>query len=156
MGRLGVPHRKHRHMQKVARRYELRIRHLVDELHHKLALWLANTYEVILMPKFNVKSVATKRDNDGQWKRKITKNTVSQLYTLAQYRFRQFLLHKAREHGATVLIVNEAYTTKTCSCCGHMHEVGGAETFACPHCSLVIDRDINASINVLLKFIHDN
>ena len=86
---------------------ELRLRHLVDELHHQTAHWLATTYDAILLPKFSTKSVATKRDG-GRWKRKITKKTVSNLYSLAHYRFRQFLQHKAAQHGSLLIIVTGA------------------------------------------------
>ena len=147
-------HRTRRHMRRAARRLELRLRHLVDELHHQTAHWLATTYDAILLPKFSTKSVATKRDG-GRWKRKITKKTVSNLYSLAHYRFRQFLQHKAAQHGSLLILVTEQYTTKTCSRCGHMRDVGGAEVYHCTHCGLVVDRDINASFNILLKFIHD-
>ena len=136
---------------------ELRIKHMVNELHHKLAMWLCKNHKFILLPKFNTKQMAEKRDTKTQrWKRKITKKTVSQLYSLAHYRFTQFLLHKAREHGSTVLLVNEAHTTKTCSKCDKLREMGGSEVYNCTYFGLKIDRDINASINILLKFIHDN
>jgi IS605 OrfB family transposase len=157
MNKPGHSHRTLRHMRAVRQCMELRIRHLVDELHHKTAVWLCKTYKFILLPKFDTKQMAEKRDGTTKiWKRKITKKTVSQLYSLAHYRFRQFLMHKAREHGVTVFLVNEAYTTKTCSCCGKMHFVGASEVFRCPFCKARIDRDVNASINILLKFIHDN
>ena len=106
---------------------------------------------------FDVKQTAEKRDpTTKRWKRKIPKKTVSQLYSLAHYRFRQFLQHKAHEHGTRVFLVSEAYTTKTCSCCGATRQVGAAEVYNCWTCGHRIDRDINASINILLKFLHDN
>ena len=138
------------------RRLELRIRHLVDELHHQVAHWLVMNHDVVVIPKFSTQSVSKKKDSTGQWKRKINKKTVSNLYSLAHFRFRQFLNHKAMQHGVLYIEVTEEYTTKTCSRCGHMYEVGASETFDCPYCGLIIDRDINAAINILLKFIHDN
>ena len=89
---------------------ELHIKHMVNKLHHKSAMWLCKNHKFILLPMFNTKLMTEKRDTKTQrWKRKITKKTVSQLYSLALSRFTQFLLHKAREHGATVLFVNEAH-----------------------------------------------
>ena len=156
-GGLRNRHRTARHLRRVARRQEQHIRHCVDELHHKAAHWLTSTFNHILLPKFDTKQMAEKRDaTTMKWKRRITKKTVSQLYSLAHYRFRAFLLHKAHQHGATVFLVNEANTTKTCSQCGATRVVGGAETYHCLSCGLVIDRDTNAAVNILLKFIHDN
>ena len=47
--------------------------------------------------------------------RRIRSKTVRNLLNYAHHRFRQFLQHKAAETGRTVLIVNEAYTSKTVS-----------------------------------------
>lgn len=39
-------------------------------------------------------------------------------------------------------------STKTCSKCGATKTVGSEETYRCPNCGLVIDRDLNAAINL--------
>ena len=58
-------------------------------MHHKTALWLCANHDTILLPMFDVKQTAKKRDpTTKRWKRKITKKTVSQLCSLAHYRFR--------------------------------------------------------------------
>ena len=72
---------------------------------------------------------------------------------MSPFRFRQFLIHKAREHDTTVVICDEQYTTKTCSMCGRMHEQGAAKVFTCPTCGFVCDRDFNASKNILLRYM---
>jgi len=55
----------------------------------------------------------------------------------SHYNFRKRLLDKARNYKDTnVLIVNEAYTTKTCTCCGTIHNKFGVnKTFDCRSCS---------------------
>ena len=106
---------------------------------------------------FDVKQTAEKRDpTTKRWKRKIPKKTVSHLYSLANYRFRQFLQHKTQDHGTRVFLVSEANTTKTCSCCGATRQIGAAEVYNCWTCGHRIDRDISASINIILMFLHDN
>jgi putative transposase len=46
--------------------------------------------------------------------------------------------------------VNPRNTTKTCSNCGNIREIGlGIRTYECGQCGLVMDRDLNASINIL-------
>ena len=72
----------------------------------------------------------------------------------AHYRFRQRLLFKAREHGKVVIVVNEAYTSKTCTRCGELNEkLGGSKKFKCRACGLVLDRDINDARNIALRTI---
>jgi putative transposase len=51
-----------------------------------------------------------------------------------------------------VVIVDESYTSKTCTRCGWVHQkLGGNKVFKCQRCALVINRDYNGARNVLLK-----
>ena len=150
MARQDTSHRTRRRMRRAAERIAKRIRDTVDELHHKLARWACSNYDVVLLPKFEVRGMVKKG------KRKITRKCVSRMYTLAHYRFRQFMTHKAKQLGKSLFPVSEAYTTKTCGACGVMHEVGGSETFCCPVCGMTADRDVNAARNILIKFLHDD
>jgi IS605 OrfB family transposase len=85
-------------------------------------------------------------------KRKISTDTVRRLLLWAHYKFRQHMIAKAREHGKVLLIVNEAYTTKTCCRCGWQHhKLGKKKRFVCRACGLDIDRDVNGSRNILLR-----
>ena len=82
--------------------------------------------------------------------------TARWTYNRTTYRFKQRLLaNKAREYPwCKVLIVDEAYTSKTCGMCGHIHQsLGGNKVFRCPHCSFEIDRDVNGARNILLRFL---
>ncbi|MFA5039842.1 MAG: zinc ribbon domain-containing protein [Candidatus Omnitrophota bacterium] len=150
MTKPGVAHGRRQHMRRAAARVEARIRNMVDELHHKFAAWACVNYDLILLPKFQTRNMAKKG------RRRISRKTVSRMYTLAHYRFRQFMVHKAKQRGVTLFIVDEAYTSKTCGHCGRMHEVGSRKLFTCPYCGLVVDRDIGAARNIAIKFVNDN
>ena len=64
--------------------------------------------------------------------------------------FFAFLQSKAEEAGREVIRVNPAYTSQTCSCCGHRQEMPlSVRIYECPVCGLVIDRDHNGSRNIL-------
>lgn len=68
--------------------------------------------------------------------------------------FRSMLVVKAEWAGRRFIAVNPAYTSQTCSGCGHRlapdKRLGLSQrVFDCPCCSLHIDRDLNASINIL-------
>jgi putative transposase len=57
---------------------------------------------------------------------------------------------KAAEAGRTVILVNPRNTSKMCSGCGTLVEKSLRErTHSCPQCGLVLDRDVNAAINIL-------
>ena len=60
------------------------------------------------------------------------------------------LAAKAEEAGRELIKVNPAYTSQTCSRCGHRQKMPLSErTYHCPCCLLVIDRDLNAALNNL-------
>ena len=74
--------------------------------------------------------------------------------TWSHYRFRQRLLNKSREYPwCSIIICDEAYTSKTCGECGFIHnKLGGSKVFDCPQCGEVQDRDMNGARNILLRY----
>lgn len=64
--------------------------------------------------------------------------------------FDSYLAYKAASAGRRYIAVNPAYTTQDCSGCGHRQIVALSERiYHCPCCNLTIDRDHNASLNIL-------
>ena len=45
--------------------------------------------------------------------------------------------------------MSEAWSTKTCSVCGHLNDVGASREYHCAHCGLTADRDAQAAKNIL-------
>jgi putative transposase len=134
-------------MRKAIIRMRLRIRHLVDEVHWKSIRFLVDNFKNIIIPNFQV-SQMVKRAN-----RKIRSNTVRQMLCWRHYEFRTRLLAVAsRTPDTKVFVRTEEYTSKTCTQCGFVkHNLGGAKTYKCPHCHIVVDRDVNGSRNIFIK-----
>ena len=64
--------------------------------------------------------------------------------------FAAFLAHKAAWAGRRFVAVNPAYTSQDCSGCGHRQTLSLADRVSrCPCCGVVLDRDLNASLNIL-------
>jgi len=60
--------------------------------------------------------------------------------------------YKAMLYGIPVIEVDPINTSKTCSICGHVNEsLGSNRVFKCPKCGLIMDRDLNAAINIVRK-----
>jgi predicted RNA-binding Zn-ribbon protein involved in translation (DUF1610 family) len=58
----------------------------------------------------------------------------------------------AEETGRDVVRVNPAYTSQTCSACGHRQPMPlSVWVYECPHCGLVLHRDHNGSNNILAE-----
>jgi putative transposase len=54
-------------------------------------------------------------------------------------------------HGIPVIAVSPRYTTQDCSGCGfRVKKTLSMRTHVCPECGLVLDRDWNAALNILL------
>ena len=64
--------------------------------------------------------------------------------------FFSFLSYKAENAGREFRKINPAYTSQTCSSCGHRQKMPlSCRTYSCPCCSMEKDRDHNASLNIL-------
>ena len=124
------------------------IRHHI--VHYTLCNLLLKNFKVILLPSFETQNMVAKKEN-----RVFGKKTARELLTWSHYEFQQCLLWKAKLHGPRrnkVVIVSEAYTTKTCGYCGEINNsVGGSEVFNCGSCGFKSDRDLNAARNILIK-----
>ena len=136
-------------MRKAADKIRLKIRNLIDELHHKIARFLVDNFDIILLPTFETSQMSIKKS------RKIRAKSVRQMLTLSHYRFKQFLKHKAFEARKTVLDVNEAYTSKTISWTGEIiHNLGGRKTIK-DNSGFVMDRDLNGGRGIFLRSLVD-
>lgn len=73
---------------------------------------------------------------------------------IANQRFTQFrtkLITKAKTFGIEIRLVDRWYaSSKTCHNCGYVHQTLklSDRTYVCPCCKFVIDRDMNAAMNI--------
>jgi len=119
------------------------IQNLKNELHWKSCSYLVKNYENILLPEFAIMSMV---------KGKLPKRIKRLLYLFSYYKFKEKLQFKCKEYGTNIVIVDESYTSKTCTKCGNLHKtLGSNKTYNCKKCNMVIDRDVNGARNILLK-----
>lgn len=124
--------------------------HLIDEAHKQIVGYLTNNYRVIFLPTFETSKMVAKAS------RKIRSKTVRSMLTWAHYRFELFLNQKAEMTNTIVITGSEAYTSKTCTKCGHIHQtLGGSKVFKCPSCGHVLPRDMNGALGFMLKALRD-
>lgn len=134
--------------KKFCRRLRSKIHHIVDELHWKTAKELCINYDTILIGKLSTKRVISRNGN-------LNKRTKNVLNLLRHYTFRQRLQAKAEEYGATIVVVGEHYTSKTCGGCGERNNVGSSKWYKCSSCDYAIDRDFNAARNIMCKHFYE-
>ena len=143
------PARRRRNMRRAAGRMRIRIENLVDELHRQAARFLVNAFDVILLPAFETSEMVERG------RRRIRSKTVRNLLSLAHYRFKLFIRHKAAETGAIVLDVSEAYTTKTVSWTGEVLENLGGASVVVAQDGERMDRDYNGARGIYLRALGD-
>jgi len=83
--------------------------------------------------------------------KKISRKTKRLLYLFSFFSFKQRLTFACKYYNKTLCIVNESYTSKTCTECGELNDVQGSEEYHCNVCGLDVDRDVNGSRNILIK-----
>ena len=130
-----------------------RIKNLVDDLHKRVARSLLEKFDTVLVPVFETQKMVEHINEETGRRRIINSKVARSLMTWAHYRFREFLKHKALLLGKEVIIVTEEYTTKGCSRCGLITDIGGSKTFTCQHCGFVAPRDAKSARDILAKHI---
>ena len=143
-------YQRRRRMRRAQDRMRQRIHNLVDELHWKVARWLTNNYQVILLPIFETQDM-TRRAG-----RRIRSKTARMMLSLRHYEFKQRLRWKAWQRGALVLDVNEAYTSKTRSWDGSIKSNLGGAIVIRGESGFGMDRDVNGARGISLRALGDS
>jgi len=127
-------------------RTQRKLKHKIEELHDKVANFLTSKYKCII-----VGNVSTK-DTNNRKTSKLRKKTKRIFSSLGHTMFRNKLASKCEERGVYYEIVDESYTSKTCSNCGgYKDNLGGNKVYKCESCKIILDRDVNACRNILIK-----
>jgi putative transposase len=70
------------------------------------------------------------------------------------YTFIMMLTYKCLLYGKELVILDESYTSKTCSGCGNRQDMPlWKRTYCCLICGLVMDRDENSAVNLLTRYL---
>ncbi|HEV8190266.1 MAG TPA: transposase, partial [Ktedonobacterales bacterium] len=119
---------------------------------HLIAHRLVESTVVIGDP--SQRQMATKADKAHQQKNRSRNRAVFNDWGL--YGFVQMLDYKCLHAGKSVHRIDERYTSKDYSACGHRQEMPlWKRTYRCGHreCLSVLDRDVNSAINILQRFL---
>ena len=124
---------------------EERIKSQIKTLHCRTARYLARKNEYIILGRIDSQSLVKGKKHQEKRNRDIN--------TLSFYQFRQRMKLEAYKHNRKLILVREHYTTKTCGSCGNQYDIGTSKKYDCPTCLYKSDRDLNASRNMLIKFL---
>ena len=131
-----------RNLKRVSQRLRWKIKDLISDIHHKFAYFLVTNFETVLIPTFETSQMVTK----------LYSKVARSMLNWAHYRFKQFLKFKAKEYSCKIIEVDESYTSKTCSYCGKIQNIGSKKIIKCS-CGIKVDRDYNGARGIYLKNI---
>jgi hypothetical protein len=127
-----------------------KIHHLSREMHYQAINFLVKNYEYVLLPSFKTHEMVK-----GRY---LARETKREAQNLSHYTFKNRLLTKCKQinHQCKTIVVSEAYTSKTCGCCGELNhdlKLSDRDFFCYVGClgDEMIDRDIHASRNILIR-----
>ncbi len=83
-------------------------------------------------------------------KKRFPKNQRAKISGWSFFQLRSFIEYKSKLHGVPIIAVNPAYTSQTCSNCGHCEKENrkSQADFVCVQCNFHISADFNASKNI--------
>lgn len=136
---IKYPKIKVKHYNKI----EKRKNNIINQLHWSFTNHLLKNNDIIYFGDIKSHDVVTNN--------KIKK--VNRLFNdLKFYQLKQKLLYKASiEEHKIVYLINEAYTSKTCSSCGIINDVKSSKIYNCKECKISFDRDENSAKNIKMK-----
>lgn len=134
----GTP--EYRKRKRVVEHIHQRIANRRKDFAHKLSRRLVNEFQVIVFEDLDIQDM-----QEGNWRslnKSISDAAWGQLVRMTQA--------KAEWAGRTVVTVDPRNTSQMCSDCGEIVKKPLSErVHKCPHCGLEIDRDWNATLNIL-------
>lgn len=108
---------------------------------HKLSIQLINENQVIVIEDLKISNMIKNH--------KLAKSIADVSWS----EFRTMLEYKAKWYGREIIIASSNYaSSQLCSNCGNKSSQTknlSCRTYICPVCGMIMDRDINASKNLL-------
>ena len=107
---------------------------------HQITSKLVNENQIICIEDLNV--------NGMMQNHKLSKS----IQELSLFEFRRQLEYKCKQYGRQLIVIDRFYpSSKTCHNCGYIYKdlKLSEREWICPHCGKLIDRDYNASLNIL-------
>ena len=127
-------------LEKELRKYQIRKTNILDSNIHRITSDLIKINpEKIVIEDLNVKGMMSNH--------KLARSIQSSKF----YEIRRQLMYKCKNNNIELIVADRFYpSSKTCSSCGKIKDDLKLKdrVYRCPQCGAVIDRDLNAAINL--------
>ena len=127
-------------LEKELRKYQIRKTNILDSNIHRITSDLIKINpERIVIEDLNIKGMMSNH--------KLARSIQSSKF----YEVRKQLVYKCKNNNIKLIVADRFYpSSKTCSSCGKIKDDLKLKdrVYRCPQCGAVIDRDLNAAINL--------
>ena len=133
----------------IIKKLDRRLTNIRDDAHKRIIDDIFNSPpSKIIIEDLYVKEMTNKKK-----RKKMTykeKMAAKNIHTASFRKFSRLLIQKANKYNVTIIKADRFYaSTKKCSCCGNIMIMEiDKRTYMCDKCNYVIDRDLNAAINL--------
>jgi putative transposase len=120
-------------------RAHLRIANVRKNALHQVTSLLAKTKSAVVLEDLNVRGMVKNH------------HLAQAIMDVGFYEFRRQMTYKGQWYGCQVILADPYFpSSKRCSQCGHIQATLelGTRVYICEHCGLMVDRDLNAAINL--------
>jgi putative transposase len=132
-----------RNREKVKLRLEKawrQVRRQRDDTMHKASRKLADNYGTMVFEDLRIKNMVKNH------------RLASTILDATWSKLRRLTAYKAERRGGRVVLVEPRGTSQECSGCHRIVEKSlSVRIHVCPHCGLMLDRDVNAAKNILAR-----
>jgi len=120
-----------------------KIRNIRSNMVHQLTSFLVRNYNYITIEDLDVREMITNKNN-------LSKGIRKTIAESCFYEVKIQLEYKTQFFNSELVQVNRYFpSTQICSDCGKRTKIGRSKTYKCRSCEHTLDRDINASINIM-------
>jgi putative transposase len=120
-------------------RAHLRVANVRRDALHQVTSRLTKTKSVVVLEDLHVNGMVKNH------------HLAQAIEDVGFYEFRRQMVYKGQWYGCQLILANRFYpSSKRCSRCGHIQATLdlGTRVYVCDHCGLMIDRDLNAALNL--------
>lgn len=146
-----------RHLAKISRSERLMRKDINHCITKQIVEDLEEVTTIVLEKLTGIRGGARKLNLEErkQGKKTLRKPQRKEVNKWNFFQFEQFLTYKAMAKNCQVVYVDARYTSQRCSKCGHIHKSNrqNQSKFKCMNCGFQLNADLNASKNIVLKYL---
>ena len=136
---------RHKQKLKLAKLHEKVVNQRKDYL-HKISRYYINKYDTICVEDLQIFRMTKAGERDHRSRKTLHRHILDASWG----QFMNYLEYKAENADKQVIFINPKNTTQRCSQCGQIVQKELSDRLhECPFCKVILNRDYNASLNIL-------